>query len=913
MRSSLFRPAAALLLSSVLATAANPLPLDNGALRAEFDVHGLTSITDLRSAATVHLTNEGASLQTGDRLMESEEAATVSGESTPTTRTYHFLSGAVTWEAIYELRPGWHFISKQLHITALPATFHAGRIEVFRGRLDEPVGSEHRLRDGALLRFAPNAATMRKETMFALVQNPFARWSRTGARVSLSYQADLDWLPTDGPFYSDRVCLGLQSLTGKEVPDAAVPEWKYLPGGEPPAGPGLDRAEIDSLTDCVRAFLLVHPKTSSRIHVGWCENDYQIDAATPEGRTEYRRIIDGAAALGCRDVLYAPANSTLSSLAENKDAWAWENSLWFGLGQKIRKGEWAPGRDAVPDSVQEMLTYAGSKDVQLVACVYPSLPFLQDPRWTKWNTKFPLGGYLGADTGDRGFQDWLLTSLVNFQKATGAGGFSFDHWWIAYEDGATSKYAQWAGCRRVLERLRAELPEAVIDGRQQYHSFGVWSWLAGTYPHPLAGDEQPQSFRAFPDLHLDRVTADRQRSSVWWYRIHNFCPPEIMPGFIGHQTPRMDEHNTTRRDRFRARDWDTLGWRYSLLSSIATAPFNHVVNMIPARDAEEFASFTPEDQKYFRGWLDWADEHLDVLRHVRPIMGQPMLGRVDGTAAFDEAHGFVFLFNPNYRALPAEFTLDDSIGLTASGDFLLRQLYPEEGKGRLLTSAAGAFFAHGEHVSIPMPGTEALVLEVVPAPKHIDVPLLIGGAGKAALHDGALDLTEVTGEPGTQGELRVLLPGDEPVHTLSVNGAPVPFTQAGALVTFQVRFAGQPFVRSQPVGSYDSSFAGGKFTGARSIPSRVFQQLAARRKQWPVAYTAEEREATWLANDRLLLFINIAEPSDKLEVQLKIDGQSDRPQARLHQHPAPGGGEYLCRLVCGCLDPGAGRRASLRG
>ncbi len=37
---------------------------------------------------------------------------------------------------------------------------------------------------------------------------------------------------------------------------------------------------------------------------------------------------------------------------------------------------------------------------------------------------------------------------------------------------------------------------------------------------------------------------------------------------------------------FRARDWDYLGWRYSLLSSIATGGWNNVLNMIPARDPD---------------------------------------------------------------------------------------------------------------------------------------------------------------------------------------------------------------------------------------------------------------------------------------------------------------------------------------
>ena len=184
-------------------------------------------------------------------------------------------------------------------------------------------------------------------------------------------------------------------------------------------------------------------------------------------------------------------------------------------------------------------------------------------------------------------------------KATGAGGYSFDHWWIAY-DNASSKYAQWDGCRRILETLRQRIPEIVIDGRQQYMNFGPWTWLAGSYPHPSLTDEQPGSFVSFPDLHTDRVSANRQRFAAWTYRMQRFCPPEILPGFITHQTERHDAKKVMRRDRFRPRDWDVLGWKFSLLSSIGTAPFNHVVDYIPARDPDEFRAFSEADQRWFR-------------------------------------------------------------------------------------------------------------------------------------------------------------------------------------------------------------------------------------------------------------------------------------------------------------------------
>ena len=71
--------------------------------------------------------------------------------------------------------------------------------------------------------------------------------------------------------------------------------------------------------------------------------------------------------------------------------------------------------------------------------------------------------------------------------------------------------------------------------------------------------------------------------------------------------------------------------------------------MIPARDPEEFRNFSDEDKKWFRHWIDWTDANKDHLRHTRTILGQPAIGKVDGTAAILGDSGFVFLFNPNGR------------------------------------------------------------------------------------------------------------------------------------------------------------------------------------------------------------------------------------------------------------------------
>ena len=86
-------------------------------------------------------------------------------------------------------------------------------------------------------------------------------------------------------------------------------------------------------------------------------------------------------------------------------------------------------------------------------------------------------------------------------------------------------------------------------------------------------------------------------------------------------------------------------------------------------------------------------------------------------------------------------------------------------------------------------------------------------------------------------------------------------------------FAGAPFRQYQQIGSVDPTFAGGRFSARFTVPQRVFDQLAARRKAWPIPWTAEDYRTTWLAPERLLLFVQIAEPDPSWEARLTIDGR----------------------------------------
>lgn len=852
--------------------------LSNDKVRAEFDGRGIVALSDIKTGDRVQWSGENFSLTIDGEKIEGAALGTPSVKKEKNSLTFNHTSGLYKMRVIYELKPGWHFISKQIYVEhPQSAGFHVNEVEAFAAKLVTPVLGELRLsegRFGTLLRLAKTTDVQNQKAafgIFILYQNPFMAWKAGHQGVSAAYLPDMDWRSEYGPFASDRLCIGLVEHSGAGYPAKSIPEWKYVPDYEKfmAENPLIDRAEADALVECVRAFLLVRPKKSIRVHVPWCENDYQVDVATPEGWTEYKRIIDRAAELGCGHMLFTPANSELSSLKENADAWGWENLLWFAMGQKVRKGEWDPARDPVPASLQKMLDYGKSRNIKFMSYSYPSLAFKQNPEWTEWAGD-KVGGYAGADTGLRSFQDWWIDKLVAFVNKTGAGGFSFDHWWIAY-DKASSKYAQWYGCRRILESLRRQVPAIVIDGRQQYMNFGPWTWLAGSYPHPTLTDEQPESFVGFPDLHTDRVSADRQRFAAWKYRMERFCPPEIMPGYITHQTERSDAKQVMRRDRFRPRDWDLLGWRYSLQSSIATAPFNHVVDFIPARDEEEFRLLSEEDKKWFRGWLDWTDKNLEILRWVKPIIGQPMIGRVDGTAAVLDDRGFIFLFNPNYRRLDAEFKLDASIGLTRGQSFVVKELYPEAGK--LIGKDGMGFWNFGDKVRLAMDGAQAVVLEVGPEPKSLAEPLLFGAPGKAAVRNGRLELSGVTGETGAEKEMLVLLPDGIQIKSFRVNDKDTLFRQNQNAVTAKVRFAGEQFRQCQPLWIHDPNFSGGAIKASFRIPARIFDQLSKRKESWPVSYTEDDLLATWLGSYRLLIYAQIAEPDETMAVMMKINGR----------------------------------------
>ena len=325
---------------------------------------------------------------------------------------------------------------------------------------------------------------------------------------------------------------------------------------------------------------------------------------------------------------------------------------------------------------------------------------------------------------------------------------------------------------------------------------------------------------------------------------------------------------------FRRRDWDYLGWRYSLLSSIAVAGWNNVIDMIPARDPDEFAKFPAADRAWFLHWIDWADANKEYLRHTRTILGQPAIGKVDGTAAIVNDEGYVFLFNPNGRRLEATFTLDETIGLKENdrAKFLLREIYPVE--ERLIGKPGAGVWSWGDTVTREMDGGSAVMLQIQPDESTRD-PRIFNVPGTGVVEGGVLRLTGVRGEAGTAETILAALPAQAKVTTAQIGEATFPArTVKPGLIEIPVTLGGALFRHYQQIGQYDAAFAGGAVRASFRIPQRVFDQLEARRKEWPIPWTEEDFRSTWLVPHRLLLYVQLAEPDDRWTASLKIDGQA---------------------------------------
>uniref|UniRef100_A0A7S4DUL7 Uncharacterized protein n=1 Tax=Lotharella globosa TaxID=91324 RepID=A0A7S4DUL7_9EUKA len=633
----------------------------------------------------------------------------------------------------------------------------------------------------------------------------------------------------------------------------------------------VNTGERLAFTRCVSHFLEDKASRSKlgtmKVNVAWDESDFQIDVGTPAGRHEYKRIIDRNHQLGVTHMVYGPRNTLHSNILNDTDDYKWEHVLWFSLGEQIREGRFDPATDPIPNDILDMVHYARSKNVSLLAYVYPLCV-----HWSKFPEAW-VGGW--TDISMPGVKDWLLSTLKAFIHKTGAKGFASDCGYVNDAPDNPRRYSQWRAWQDIIKALRKEFPDIIMDHRSSAHKWGPWHQLSGSYDEPLSGDENPETYGVpIASLSTDHVAADMLRQVNYKYAAFQLIPAVRIPGFMFHQTERTADNGTSpcfyEKPCFNnnTRDFDLLGYKYSVISNIGTAGLNNVLCMIPARDFKEYSLFPKEDLHFISKWLRWTDEHISYLENTVPIATLDManLGSVDGTAAMASSdEGFLFLFNPNLVPMSVSIVIDESIGISNSSrqsSWVLSEIYP-----RSLPNVS--FYYHSDAIQVTLEPSSAMVLSLF---KQINVTKDFAGAR-----------TGVVGPAGKEVSFQLNHPtliGDE---AISFNGVQCSKEiddgrDDDGNAKLQIMFGDGSLAVSHamPLGDQlpSSQNTGGKFSTTFEVPISVFIQLMERENAYPIDWQSAERFATWLIPQRLLAYIFIANPDDSWSLKAKLDGES---------------------------------------
>lgn len=209
---------------------------------------------------------------------------------------------------------------------------------------------------------------------------------------------------------------------------------------------------------------------------------------------------------------------------------------------------------------------------------------------------------------------------------------------------------------------------------------------------------------ALPDLHIGRLYADGERFSFRYH--YDFLLPKIfLWNSIGFPHENQEKVPYPGAEKY---PWylyhDRVGWRYALISALATG-LRHRFYPVPM-------DFSEEDKAFARKWLSWERENSAYLRETEPIFEEPGLNAVDGYSSARPDGAIIFLFNNSYDVQEAILGLN----LPEKGLYLVREIYP---KTFNYMGPKKGYYAHIGDVRVVLEPREAKILEVIHE-NHVD-------------------------------------------------------------------------------------------------------------------------------------------------------------------------------------------------
>jgi len=305
------------------------------------------------------------------------------------------------------------------------------------------------------------------------------------------------------------------------------------------------------------------------------------------------------------------------------------------------------------------------------------------------------------------------------------------------------------------------------------------------------------------------------------------------------------------------------------------------MNMLPARDEQEFQLLPDEDVAFVKGWMSWTDSHVNWLEKTKVISGQPGWGKLDAVAMISKNEGAIFVFNPTSRHGNFSVSLDASAGFTCNASSLLLI--------RVTGSSERAFKPYDldllnctEQLTVSVPPTAAIVFEVILHDQSgLTKPILLGAPGQVEYEDQILHVRNTQGHAGAESNLVVLLPEMVSVSKLLVNEniidvrSSVRHSSGHQSLVIHGKWSGEIFQKE--IGNA-TNFKGGHFDASFMVPQSALDQLQALNESYPLVYDLDpegnnDANVPWLAPGRLLIFVKYRPlMNDTMNVTGSIDG-----------------------------------------
>ena len=539
-----------------------------------------------------------------------------------------------------------------------------------------------------------------KGGLFAGIENPFCETRSDDATVAFSFEPSLLLKPGE-TYESEPQFIGVYAKSNRMIRDvpprtiAGSNEGINRPRFRNPCGHiPLDVNEIQAMRRFAADYLdLRVSKFLSFLYMYW----YPIEQlpATPELEAKYKRVIDNFHSLGGDVIIFNP-------LTRYKRPTSDMNSSW----------NVAPEGSAA----ERILAYAKSKGIQYgfymgVAAQgdvgnASGLPFA--PKKAPWKKTDPLGGTAAENCmACDEFADWWYAvqrntmakyklRLWSWDPGPGNGHFCYNdkHGHIPGKGG----YKGWRNATALMGRFKREFPDLYLMAFYGRKEYGLWG-LKYFDQHEAYWEQTilyGETLHA--DLHDDRVNADGVRLQSYWNENFRFLPTVLNHALVH----RIGENVYDPR---LPKVWDHLGWRYSLMSGLASS--GSIMACILPDDVNQIRGM----REFYDKWLGWARKNFEYVNYNVTFGDQVRPGGIDGHARIKGNHGFIFLCNPGPRPTRTQIELNDAIGLRAQGRFTLKELYPSDNRYWFDEVHQRNVFATGDAMTVEVPAYEVMLLE----------------------------------------------------------------------------------------------------------------------------------------------------------------------------------------------------------